>query len=76
MNYIQHVYYLNKFTVALAVKLGPRTPHSRAFTTVQDGEMDTSPISCSTTQPIQGIDLFHKVALSYSPQRGVAGQGP
>lgn len=67
--------YLNKFTVALAVQLGPRAPHSRSFATIQDGEMDPSPVSCSTTHPIQGIYLLHKLALPYSSQRWVTGQG-
>ena len=67
--------YLNKFTVALAIQLGPRAPHSRAFSTIQDGEMDPSPVSCSTTQSIQSIHLPHKMTLPDSSQRWVTGQG-
>lgn len=66
--------HLNEFTVELAVQLGPRAPHGRAFSTIQDGEMDPSPISCSTTQPIQGIYLLHQLSLPHSSQRGVTGQ--
>lgn len=66
--------HLNELSVARAIQLGSRTPHSRPFFTIQHGEMNPGPVSCTTTQPIQSIDLLDEVALPYPSQRRVTGQ--
>lgn len=70
------VLYLDELSVALAVQLRPRAPHGWTFATVQDGEMDASPVSCSATQSFQSIHLLHQLTLPHSTQRRVTGQGP
>ena len=58
--------------VELAVGLGTRTAHRRAFAAVEDAKLDAPEIRHPTHQAVQGIDLAHEVAFAEAADGRVA----
>lgn len=59
---------LYELPVVSSIQLRPRAPHCRSFTAIEDGEVNTGIVTCSTHQAIQSIHLLHQLTFSYSSQ--------
>jgi hypothetical protein len=61
--------------IELSVGLGARAAYSRAFSTIEDTELDPAEIGDSGHQTIQSVDFPDQMAFSKPANSGVTGHG-
>ena len=66
---------LHGLRIELAVGLGARAAHGRAFAAVQDAELDAAGIGDAAHEAVQGIDFPHQMALAEAADGRIAGHG-
>ena len=63
---------LHRLAVELAVSLGARALHGRAFGAVEQPELDAGGIGDAAHQAIESIDLAHQMALTEAADGRIA----
>ncbi len=63
---------LHGLAIELAVGLGPRPAHRRAFGAVEDAELDAGQIGGARDDAVERVDLAHQMALGEAADRRVA----
>ncbi len=64
---------LHRVGIEFPVSLGPRAAHSRAFSTIEDTELDAAEIGDSGHKAIQSIDFPNQMAFSKPANSGITG---
>ena len=66
---------LHGLRIKLAVGLGARAAHGRAFAAVQNAELDAAGVGDAAHEAVQGIDFPHQMALAEPANGRIAGHG-
>ena len=66
---------LHGLGVELAVGLGARAAHGRAFAAVQDAELDAAGVGDAAHEAVQSVDFPHQMALAEPANGRIAGHG-
>ncbi len=66
---------LHGLRVKLAIGLGARAAHRRAFAAVENAELDAAGVGDAAHQAVEGIDFPHQMALAEPADGRIAGHG-
>ena len=66
---------LHRRRIELAIGLGARPAHRRAFAPIEDPELDAASVGHAAHQPIQGVNLADEMPLPQPANRRIARHG-